>query len=255
MSLVTSLGEAEGVGLAQPGGRRLGFPLCFPARHSLNVAWTGVEDHSPRPPGLDAVAALLGQDGEVAQGEVAVDALVDAAKLVGTLEGQDPPPAGFGLGRLARLAVQDGLAEMQLGVVGVDPEPSGTGVESRRDVSEHLVAAGDQGEELPHDGIGGSRPGQAAPEVPERCGSVLALDGDRAQVEEDERVIGTLGQLGLEDLAIALELAFPQRRVGVAGVPDRDLGPPHRDIRPPQRRQDLLGGPLGPDPAKPITNN
>ena len=98
----------------------------FPRAHSLSVAWTGVEDHSPRPPGLDAVAALLGQDGEVAQGEVAVDALVDAAKLVGTLEGQDPPPAGFGLGRLARLAVQDGLAEMQLGVVGVDPEPSGT---------------------------------------------------------------------------------------------------------------------------------
>gem|GEM_PF-6921050 len=52
---------------------------------------------------------------------------------------------------------------------------------------------------------------------------VLALDGDRAQVEEDERVIGPLGQLGLEDLAIALELAFSQRRVGVAGVPDRDF--------------------------------
>ncbi len=56
-----------------------------------------------------------------AQGEVAVDALVDATELVGTLERQDPPPAGFGLGRLTRLAVQDGLAEMQLGVAGVDP--------------------------------------------------------------------------------------------------------------------------------------
>ena len=49
---------------------------------------------------------------------------------------------------------------------------------------------------------------------------VLALDGDRAQVEEHEWVIGPLGQLGLEDLAIAPQLAFPQRRVGVAGVPD-----------------------------------
>src|SRR5208283_5699356 len=43
-----------------------------------------------------------------------------------------------------------------------------------------------------------------------------------------------------EDLAIALELTFPQRRVGVAGVPDRDLGLPHRHIHPSQRRQDLL---------------
>ena len=38
---------------------------------------------------------------------------------------------------------------------------------------------------------------------------VLPLDGDRAQVEEHEWVVGLLGQLSLEDLAIALELAFP----------------------------------------------
>ncbi len=69
---------------------------------------------------------------EVAQGEVAVDALVDATELVGTLESQDPPPAGFGLGRLARLAMQDRLAEMQLVVVvGVDPQALGTRAESR----------------------------------------------------------------------------------------------------------------------------
>jgi len=85
------------------------------------------------------------------------------------------------------------------------------------------VAAGDQGEELPHDGIGGGRSAQAALEMAQSARPVLALDGDRAQVEEDERVIGPLGQLGLEDLAIALELAFSQRRVGVAGVPDRDF--------------------------------
>jgi hypothetical protein len=69
---------------------------------------------------------------------------------------------------------------------------------------------------------------------------VLPLDGDRAQIEEDERVIEPLEQLGIEDLAIALELALPQRRVGAAGVPDREIGPSHRDIRPPQGRQDLL---------------
>ena len=121
MSLVTSLAEAEGVGLAQPGGRRLDFPLCFPAPHSPSVARTGVEDHAPEPPGLGPVAALLGRNGEVAEGEVAVDSLVDATELVGTLEGQDPSPTGFRLGRLTRLAVQNRLAEMQLGVVGVEP--------------------------------------------------------------------------------------------------------------------------------------
>src|SRR5271157_6509389 len=98
MFLVTSLAEAEGVGLAQPGGKLLDSALCFPARHSLSVAWTGVEDHFPEPPGLGPVAPLFGQNGEVAQCQVAVDALIDATKLVATLESQDPPPAGFGLG-------------------------------------------------------------------------------------------------------------------------------------------------------------
>ncbi len=88
-------------------------------------------------------------------GEVSVDALVDAAELVGTLHDQNPPPAGFGLGRLSRLAVQERLAEIQLVVVDVEPEALGTRVQSRPKVSEHLVATGDQGEEFPLDGIGG----------------------------------------------------------------------------------------------------
>ena len=71
------------------------LPLCFPTRHGLGVAWTGVEDHPPEPPGLDSVTALLGQHGEISQREVAVDALVDATELVGTLQRQDPPPATF----------------------------------------------------------------------------------------------------------------------------------------------------------------
>jgi hypothetical protein len=83
------------------------------------VAWTGVENHPPEPPGLDSVTALLGQHGEISQREVAVDALVDATELVGTLQRQGPPPAGLSLSRLAGLAVDHGLAEMQLGVVGV----------------------------------------------------------------------------------------------------------------------------------------
>ena len=82
------------------GGKLPDSPLRFPARHGLGVAWTDVEDHSPEPPGLRPVTALLGQDGEVPQCQVAVDALVDTTEPVGTLQGQDPPPAGFGLGPL-----------------------------------------------------------------------------------------------------------------------------------------------------------
>ncbi len=92
------------------------------------------------------------------------------------------------------------------------------------------MAASDQGEELAHDGIGGGRPGQAALKMAQSAWPVLPLDGDRAQVEEAERIIGPLGQLGIEDLAITLELALPQRRVGVAGVLVCDLGPTDRDI-------------------------
>ena len=83
------------------------------------------------------------------------------------------------------------------------------------------MAAGDRGEELPHGRIGGGRSARAALEMAQSGRPILPLNGDRTQVEEDERVIGTLGQLILEDPAIALELEFPQRRVGVAGVPDR----------------------------------
>ena len=82
------------------GGKLPDSPLRFPAQHGLGVVWTDVEDHSPEPPGLRPVTALLGQDSEVPQCQVAVDALVDVTEPVGTLQGQDPPPEGFGLGPL-----------------------------------------------------------------------------------------------------------------------------------------------------------
>jgi len=47
VSLETSLAETEGVGQALPGGRRLDFPLCFPARHGLGVGRACVEDFDP----------------------------------------------------------------------------------------------------------------------------------------------------------------------------------------------------------------
>jgi len=113
--------KPEFVAVALRCGKLLDSLHCFAACHGLGVARAGVEDHSPQPPGLRPVTTLLGQDGEIAEGEVTVDALIDATELVGALQGQDPPPAGFRLGRLARLAVQDSLAEMQLGVVGINP--------------------------------------------------------------------------------------------------------------------------------------
>jgi hypothetical protein len=40
--------DAETVGLAPTGGKLLDLQRCFPARHGLGVAWTGVENHPPR---------------------------------------------------------------------------------------------------------------------------------------------------------------------------------------------------------------
>ena len=133
------------MGLPAFGSKLLDSLRSIPARHGLGVARTGVEDHPPEPPGLGAVAALLGKDGGVAQGEVAVDALVDTAELVGSLPLLATSPTFTGHWPLAT-------------------------------------------------------------------------------------VLGPFGQLGIEDLAIPLELAFPQRRVGVAGVLVCDLGPTDRDI-------------------------
>ena len=87
-SLETFLAEAEGIESPAVGGKLLDLPRCLPARHGLGVARARVEDHPPEPPGLGPVAAFLGHDGEVAHGEVAVDALLDATELVGTLERQ-----------------------------------------------------------------------------------------------------------------------------------------------------------------------
>ena len=55
----------------------------------------------PEALGFRAIAARFSQDGEIAQGQMAKDPLVHAAKLVRPLERQDPPPAGFSLGQLA----------------------------------------------------------------------------------------------------------------------------------------------------------
>jgi len=82
--LETSLAEPEGVGPMLPGGKLLDSLGCFAARHGLGVVWAGVKDHPPEPLLLGPITAFFGQDGEVAYGEVAVNALVDAAELIGS---------------------------------------------------------------------------------------------------------------------------------------------------------------------------
>jgi hypothetical protein len=56
-------------------------------RRGLRVAGTGVEDHFPQPPGLGPVAAATRPGRRGCAGSGGHRALVDATKLVGTLEG------------------------------------------------------------------------------------------------------------------------------------------------------------------------
>src|SRR5262245_58656902 len=58
--------------------------------------------------------------------------------------------------------------------------------------------------------------------------------------EQEERLLGPLLQLYQEDAAIPPELAGAQRRVGVAGVADDQVGPALGDAGAAQGREDLL---------------
>jgi hypothetical protein len=58
---------------------------------------------------------------------------------------QDPPPAVLGFGRLTPMPVHHRLAEPQLGVLGVELEPLGTGPQCFLRIAHHLVHASDQG--------------------------------------------------------------------------------------------------------------
>ena len=164
----------------------------FSPRYGLAISGTRFEDQPPQAERLTVIAALFGQHGEVAQGQMAVDALIDAAETVGTLKGQDPPPAGFGLGRLAGFAMQDGLAEMQLGVVGVDGQARGTGPSTagrspsiwwQRAIRAKVCARSNRS--------GPTRAGSL--KIAQGGRPVPPLDGCHSQVEEHERVVGPLG--------------------------------------------------------------
>ena len=74
---------------------------------------------------LGMIASLDGQGGQVAPGHVAVDPLIEAAKLVGTLQLQDQPPASFGLGSLAPMPVHHRLAKPQFSILAIELQALG----------------------------------------------------------------------------------------------------------------------------------
>jgi hypothetical protein len=104
----------------------------------------------------------------------------------------------------------------------------------------------DQGEEFPDDRIGRCRAGQAALEEVKRLVPVSALNGNRAQVEKDERIVRPVFQLAIEDLNVALQLPGPQLLVHVARMPNGQVRPSHWRVGPAECGQDLLVNPISP---------
>ncbi len=119
--------------LLDAGGRLLRGDLREPFDPGADLAVAGAfgEHRAPEFGGLDRVAAFLGQHGEIAPGEMPVDAHVQAGELFGTPQSQDSPPARFGFGRFAPLSMHHRLAEQELGVLVVEAEPLGAGPQRR----------------------------------------------------------------------------------------------------------------------------
>jgi hypothetical protein len=138
------------------------------------------------------------------------------------------------------------LAERELGVLVVEGEPLGAGPQRRGGLTEHLVRPGDQGVQLPRDRVAGRRECQAVAQGFQRPVPIAPLDGDRAEIEEDERLIGPVLQLFAEDPRIAFELSGSQREVDVTRVPDDQVGPSDGNPGPAEGRHDLLVDAVGP---------
>ena len=92
------------------------------------------------------------------------------------------------------MPVHDRLAEPQLGVLGVERQALRAGPQ-RRCVSPSIwCARAIRANSLRVIESVGAERGQAAREEPQRLAPVLPLDGDRPQVEQDERVVGPVFQ-------------------------------------------------------------
>jgi hypothetical protein len=80
-------------------------------RQRLAIARAFGEHLAPKPLRPVTIAALGGKGRQVAPGQVTVNPLIEAAKLVGTLQIEDPPPTPLGLGRLSAMPVHHRDAE------------------------------------------------------------------------------------------------------------------------------------------------
>src|SRR5262249_53793780 len=103
---------------------------------------------------LGVVAALPRQCRQVAPGQVAVDPLVYARKLIGAPQPQDSSPAGLGAGVVAGLTTYNRLTEEQFRIIRIDRQPRRTRGDGLRRLSEHLMGSCNQGIELLRDRIG-----------------------------------------------------------------------------------------------------
>jgi hypothetical protein len=68
----------------------------------------------PQSPDLGMIPALGRESVQVAPGQVAKDPLIDAAKLVGTMQAQDPASWLLGLGGFSSVSMHDHLGEPEL---------------------------------------------------------------------------------------------------------------------------------------------
>ena len=182
-------------------------------RQRLTVPRAFRQHFTPKPLGLGMIAALRGKGRQIAPGQVAIDTLIHAAKLVGAFQAQYPPPRLLCLGWLAPMPVHDPLAKPQLGILRVKHEPLEARLDRRLRITHHLVRTGDQGIQFAHDRVARRRADQALIEKSNSLLPILPLDGDSAQLKAHERVVRPLAVLALMDAINGRgSHAKPQRR-------------------------------------------
>jgi len=95
----------------------------------IAIAGAFGQNGAPEPLSLRDNTPLGGKGRQIAPGQMPGDPLIKAAKLVGPLAVQDPPPALLSLSRLTPMPVHNGLAKPQFRIPGVELEPLGTSPE------------------------------------------------------------------------------------------------------------------------------
>jgi hypothetical protein len=112
----------------------------------LWVLRTLVENAVPQARGFGVIAPLLSKRGEVTKREVAIDSLIDATKLVETLDLENAPPRRLGFGGAAERTIEGGLAKEKLCIVGIETKTLGAGLKRSGEIAELLMSPGYKGE-------------------------------------------------------------------------------------------------------------